>query len=55
MFQKIKNGNKNRMKQALSLLLAVLLAASPVLSQPVHAAGGTASEISERCFTKTLP
>ena len=49
-----RKGNKNKMKQALSLLLAVLLAASPVLSQPVHAAG-TASEISEHCFTKTLP
>ena len=54
MFSVKKSRNKNRMKQALSLLLAVLLTASPVLSQPVHAAG-TASEISVRCFSKTLP
>ena len=45
MFSVKKSRNKNRMKQALSLLLAVLLAASPVLSQPVHAAGGTAAPL----------
>ena len=46
MLKNHKSRNKNKMKQALSLLLALLLAASPVLSQPVHAAG-TASEISD--------
>ena len=45
MFSVKKSRNKNRMKQALSLLLALLLAASPVLSQPVHAAGGTAAPL----------
>jgi len=45
MFRNNRRGNKNKMKQALSLLLAVLLAASPVLSQPVHAAGGTAAPL----------